>query len=100
MARKQTSSRASRFCARCSTPWPARVKFHTCPECGTETYGLLGREPIPMPEAERRTNEAAFERHYAAHEARRINAGEPTPEELGAEEAQTIIDLDRRLSSP
>jgi hypothetical protein len=102
MARREpvNSSRTSRYCSACNVYWPATVDYRTCGECGGETYGVIGHEPIARAEAERRVNLAAFERHYAAHEARRISAGEPTPEEKGAEEARTLIDLEKRATAP
>ena len=95
-----SSPRTARYCPRDATYWPALVSYKTCPECGTETYGVIGHEPIPRQEAEARANRAAFERHYAAHEARRIAAGQPSPEELGAEQARALIDLDKRATAP
>lgn len=102
MARRREpagSTRTSRHCARCGTYWPALVDYTRCPECNVDTYGVIGKEPISRIEAASRVKLVEFERHYVAHCARRHAAGEPTPEEKGAEEARVLIDLERRATN-
>lgn len=91
------SSMVSRYCSREGTYWPALVEFRTCPECGGETYGVVGIQPISREEAERRVKQAEFDRWYLGTWERERTG--PTPEEKGAEEARIVIDLDRRLEA-
>jgi hypothetical protein len=100
MARRRepaNSSRTARYCPSCGTYWPARIRWGHCPEDGTETYGVVGKEPISLSEAESRTNTAEFDRWYFGTWERKRQG--PTPEELGAEQARVVIDLDRRATN-
>jgi len=52
---------------------------------------------ITYKQAKRLEAEAKFERFYAEHNERRTG---PTPEELGAEEARRLLDLERIYQAP
>lgn len=85
--------RTSRYCASCSVYWPPTVEYRRCGECGGETYGVIGMEPIPTPEAESRVKHARFELYY--HGTHERNRKGPTPEQ-----AAVLIDLERRATAP
>lgn len=85
---------AANRCSSCSVNWPANATFSTCPECGERTSPMSNASPIPASEAKSRMAHADFHRRYAKREDDRRVRGEPSPEDLGAAEAQQITDLE------
>lgn len=86
----------SRICDRCAIKWP--LGFAQCPKCERPTKVLIGVKPDRTPnEALFAQKEREFLAHYADHEQRRIAAGELAPEEVGRQQAQEYIRLEKQL---
>lgn len=58
----------SRLCHYCDTGWPPFEEYMTCPLCREPTEGSKLRDPLPVEEAERRANHAAFGWYCFEHE--------------------------------
>ena len=76
---------ACRTCRTCQTNWPISG-YGLCPVCRTPTHYATERS-IPSGDVERTINALKFERFYEAREAERIRRGDPSPEELGSNDA-------------
>lgn len=82
----------ARECKQCAVLWPEG--WTRCPACKTMTQ-LTHRQPE---RTQSEAREADFERRYIEREERRISEGHLAPEGIGRREAQTIIELERRLT--
>lgn len=82
-------------CSMCGTNWPHHKSFNRCPVCLEKTDTVVRGKPITFTEAKKLANEAEFERYYAEHDRRRKG---PSPEEIGAEEARSIYELDQAFN--
>lgn len=80
----------ARRCLKCGTIWP--IGWLDC-ACGGQTVLALDQSSPSKVEAGRLANAMEFEAFYEAREQARIARGEASPEDLGSEDAATIIRL-------
>ena len=80
---------ATRRCNTCCLSWPDEEDYLRCPECRRKTYRYQNKTPMPVEEAESRRSHALFDRYYELRESERRG---PTPEDLGAADAQEFLD--------
>lgn len=82
-------------CSDCGINWPIGTK--ECGVCMGELDHFAMTASISAEEAKRLTTGADFERFYDKREKEREKAGDPTPEALGALDAQSEIQRVRML---
>jgi hypothetical protein len=85
-------------CPQCRSLWP--TDYADCVQCGVGCVAVNER-PMTVRQARSRESAILFERFYAEREAARDAAREPSPEELGREQAARewaeILELEARL---
>lgn len=81
-------------CPECDRAWPHVRAFSTCPYCRVPCRSATAT-PLTKRQVEVELLRVKFNRDYAKREATRKG---PTPEELGEEEAATLIYLDKQVS--
>jgi hypothetical protein len=82
----------ARRCSECKVRWPET--FRRCPHCKRSTTFYANASAIAEDHVDSALKHLRFEEHYATHEAERIARGDPSPEELGAEEARQLLELE------
>lgn len=88
---------SARRCSTCSINWPVDVAYYTCPICRTRTGHMHDEIPISERQARSAIRHHEFEKFYTHHDAERKG---PTPEEIGAREAEEILQLERLTQAP
>jgi hypothetical protein len=84
---------ACRTCPSCQTNWPISG-YGLCPVCRTPTrYGT--DRAIPSTDIDRTVKALKFERYYSQRESERVKRGDPSPEELGTQDALKQLKGDR-----
>ncbi len=87
---------ASRACASCEVNWPVSG-FGICPVCHSPTHYSRSRA-ISATQVDSMVKAMKFERFYEKLERERIDRGEPSPEELGSEDARRELQGDKTRS--
>lgn len=80
---------ASRTCASCEVNWPVSG-YGICPVCEKPTHYSRNRS-VSSTQVEQMVNAMKFERFYENRERERIARNEPSPEELGSQDAADEI---------
>lgn len=83
-------------CPACARKWPFAKPFSVCKVCQVRTLTSQVGEPMSQEAAKYELKLMRFNAFYARREAARVG---PSPEDLGKDEAQRLIDLDRALES-
>ena len=85
-------------CPTCKSLWPS--DYAECVQCGVKCVAV-NKRPMTVRQARSRESAILFERFYAEREAARDESKEPSPEELGREQAAKdwaeILELEARL---
>lgn len=93
-------------CESCLISWPHHplkmggqaVSFVTCPVCGTKTENWPYGKPIEVADARQILQDVLYERACERRDREREARGEPSPEEVGAQEARQLIELERAFA--
>jgi hypothetical protein len=84
-------------CPTCHTCWPYSPKYRECVECHTACMTCSVPRPLTHKEAYERVRNLAFIRFCAQRDQKRERLGHPSPEEIGRQEAEAIIQQAREI---
>lgn len=90
----------SRECGECRSLWPYETDYVDCPQCEVSTR-VVAKRSMTAQQAKFRLRAIEFERGYQERERAREARGEPSPEDIGREQAAKdwaeILELEARL---
>lgn len=86
----------ARRCPSCSLEYP--VSYSICVACGIRLKFTYDGKPMSAEKIDRLRRAVSFERFYAERERKRVASGDPSPEELGSQEAKAELDRIRELN--
>lgn len=86
----------ARRCPHCSLEYP--ISYSICITCGIRLKFTYDGSPMSAEHIDRLRRAVHFERYYEERERRRVERGEPSPEELGTLEAKEEVERIRQLN--
>lgn len=87
----------ARECGGCGWRWPYDNEYRECPQCCKATKVALVPSAMNAEQAKRTVRAIEFERYCGRRDQEREARGEPSPEDMGREDAARDLAEIRRL---